>query len=171
MLSQLTRQRQSYSRLNLTRGYGRLLIVASQTRSLLRQFLKDIVDERVHDPHRLRWNSSVGMHLKQTQKTHKIRKIAPSPRLVKNHIAFMANNKRRKQLKEKPEPHACTELQKLQIHTPASTLCRCRSCKSPCSSSPSSSCRLPSKASSPLSPSLASSQPWTSLPSDELQLP
>ncbi len=68
MLGKLTGQCQTHSCLNLTRRDCWFLVVAGQTRSFLGQLLEDIVNERVHDTHSLRRNSSIWMHLNNRKK-------------------------------------------------------------------------------------------------------
>jgi hypothetical protein len=53
VLSKLARKNKTNSSLNLPRGDSRLLVVASESRRFLSEFLKDIIDETVHDPHSL----------------------------------------------------------------------------------------------------------------------
>ncbi|RHN48368.1 hypothetical protein MtrunA17_Chr7g0263041 [Medicago truncatula] len=53
MFSQFSRKNQSNSSLNLPRSNRRLLVIPSQTRRFLSEFLKDIVNETVHDSHSL----------------------------------------------------------------------------------------------------------------------
>ena len=63
MFSQLTRQKETNSGLDLPRGDGGFLVVVCQARSLTSDALKDIVDEGVHDAHGLAGDTSVGMDL------------------------------------------------------------------------------------------------------------
>ena len=80
MLSQLSRQKKSDGSLDLTGCYGRPkyddnqqhhngqyppLVVMSKFASLRRNPLEQVVDERVHNRHGLRGDSSVRMHLLQ----------------------------------------------------------------------------------------------------------
>lgn len=65
VLGELTRQKKSHGGLNLPARDGRALVVVRQARCLGSDALKDVVDERIHDAHRLAGNSSVGMHLLQ----------------------------------------------------------------------------------------------------------
>lgn len=65
VLGQLTRQQQTHCRLDLPTGDGRALVVVSQTRRLGGDALEDVVDEAVHDAHRLRRDTSVGVDLLQ----------------------------------------------------------------------------------------------------------
>ena len=67
VLCQLSRKNQTHSSLNLARSDCRLLVVPCKPSSFLCKLLEDIVDERVHDAHRLRRDSSVRVHL-QTNK-------------------------------------------------------------------------------------------------------
>jgi hypothetical protein len=53
VLSKLARKNKTNSSLDLARSDGRLLVVASESRRFLSEFLKDIIDETVHDPHSL----------------------------------------------------------------------------------------------------------------------
>jgi len=65
VLGQLTRQHQAHSSLDLTRGDGGLLVVASQASRLPSNLVKDVVDEGVEDGHGLGGNARVGVHLLQ----------------------------------------------------------------------------------------------------------
>ena len=65
VLGELSREKQSDSGLDLARGDGGPLVVVSQTAGLGSDSLEEIVDERVHDGHRLRRYSSVRMDLLQ----------------------------------------------------------------------------------------------------------
>ena len=51
--------------LDLSRSNGWLLVVASQSGSLLSELLEDIVDEAVHDPHGLARDTDVWVNLLQ----------------------------------------------------------------------------------------------------------
>ena len=61
VFSQLTRQKETNSCLDLPRGDGGFLVVVSQAGSLASDTLEDIVDEGVHDAHA--GDTSVGMDL------------------------------------------------------------------------------------------------------------
>ena len=63
VFSQLTRQKETNSGLDLPRGDGGFLVVVSQAGSLASDALEDIVDEGVHDAHGLAGDTSVGMDL------------------------------------------------------------------------------------------------------------
>ena len=63
VFSQLTRQKETNSCLDLPRGDGGFLVVVSQAGSLASDTLEDIVDEGVHDAHGLAGDTSVGMDL------------------------------------------------------------------------------------------------------------
>ena len=63
VFSQLTRQKETNSGLDLPRGDGGFLVVVSQAGSLASDTLEDIVDEGVHDAHGLAGDTSVGMDL------------------------------------------------------------------------------------------------------------
>ena len=63
VLRQLSGKNQTYSSLNLARSDRWLLVVPSKPSSLLRKLLENIVDERIHDTHRLGGDASVRMHL------------------------------------------------------------------------------------------------------------
>lgn len=65
MLGQFTRKDQTNSSLNFPRSDGRLLVVAGKSGSFLREFLKDVIDETVHDTHSLAGNTDIGMNLLQ----------------------------------------------------------------------------------------------------------
>nr|GMC50091.1 hypothetical protein Iba_chr01bCG13780 [Ipomoea batatas] len=65
VLGKLSREDKSHGGLNLTGSDGRLLVVPSQTRSLLGELLEDVVDEAVHDAHGLAGDTDVGMNLLQ----------------------------------------------------------------------------------------------------------
>lgn len=63
MLGELTRQEQTDGGLNLPGGDRRTLVVVRQTRGLGSDALEDVVNERVHDAHRLGRDAGVGVHL------------------------------------------------------------------------------------------------------------
>ena len=65
MLCQLAGQQQADGRLNLATRYRRPFVVVRQTRSFGGDALEYIVDERVHDAHRLARYAGVGVHLLQ----------------------------------------------------------------------------------------------------------
>lgn len=65
VLGQLAGQKQTNGRLDLPAGDGRTLVVVSQARRFGGDALEDIVDEAVHDAHRLAGNAGVGVHLLQ----------------------------------------------------------------------------------------------------------
>ncbi|XP_037726456.1 uncharacterized protein LOC119562250 isoform X1 [Drosophila subpulchrella] len=65
VLGQLSGQEQANSRLDLPTGYGRALVVVSQTRRLGSNALEDIIHKAVHDAHRLRRNAGVRVDLLQ----------------------------------------------------------------------------------------------------------
>lgn len=63
VLGQLTRKNKADRRLDLPRGDGRLLVVASKLGGFLSELLENVVDETVHNPHGLAGDSNVGMDL------------------------------------------------------------------------------------------------------------
>ncbi len=63
MFGQLSGQQQTHGGLDLSRCDGGALVVVSETRRFTGDALEDVVDERVHDPHRLRRDPGVGMNL------------------------------------------------------------------------------------------------------------
>ena len=63
MLCKLPWKSKPYSGLNLPGSNCRLLVVAGELRCLARQFLKDIIDETVHDSHGLAGNTNVRVNL------------------------------------------------------------------------------------------------------------
>ncbi|RID54270.1 hypothetical protein BRARA_G01604 [Brassica rapa] len=65
VLRELSRQHKPNRRLDLPRRNRRLLVVPSELRRFLGEFLEDVVDETVHDPHRFSGDSDVGMNLLQ----------------------------------------------------------------------------------------------------------
>lgn len=65
MLGQLAREEQTHSSLNLAGGDGVALVVARQAASLGGDALEDVVDERVHDGHRLVGDTSIVVDLFQ----------------------------------------------------------------------------------------------------------
>lgn len=65
MLSQLPRQQQAHSRLDLPGSDGRAFVVMGQARSLTGDPLENVVDERIHDAHSLGGNTSVRVDLLQ----------------------------------------------------------------------------------------------------------
>ena len=65
VLGQFTRQDQSNGRLDFSGRHGRLLIVSGQLGSFSRDLFEDVVDEGVHDAHRLGGDAGVRVHLLQ----------------------------------------------------------------------------------------------------------
>lgn len=63
MLGELARQQQTNGRLNFAARYRRSSVVVGETRRLGSDALKDVVNEAVHDRHRLAADARVGMHL------------------------------------------------------------------------------------------------------------
>jgi hypothetical protein len=63
MLGQLSGEEETDSSLNLSRGDGLTLVVASKTTSLGGDTLKDIINKRVHDSHGLVGDTSIGVNL------------------------------------------------------------------------------------------------------------
>ncbi len=63
MFGQLSGQQQTHGGLDLSRCDGGALVVVSETRRFTGDALEDVVDERVHDPHRLRRDPGVRMNL------------------------------------------------------------------------------------------------------------
>ena len=64
-LAKLTRQDQSHGRLDFARRDGRLLVVSRQLGGFVGDLLEDVVDEGVHDAHRLGGDAGVRVHLLQ----------------------------------------------------------------------------------------------------------
>ena len=65
MLGQFTRQDQSNGRLDFSGRHGRLLVVSGQLGGFSRDLFEDVVDEGVHDAHRLGGDAGVRVHLLQ----------------------------------------------------------------------------------------------------------
>ena len=65
VLSQLSGEEESDSRLDLPRGDGGPLVVVGETGSLGGDSLEDVIHERVHDRHGLGRDTGVGMDLFQ----------------------------------------------------------------------------------------------------------
>ena len=65
VLGEFTREDQSHRRLDLTGRNRRLLVVASELGGFGRNLFEDVVDEGVHDGHRLGRNAGVRVHLLQ----------------------------------------------------------------------------------------------------------
>ena len=65
MLGQFTRQDQSHGRLDFPTRHRRLFVVPRQFRGFRRDLFEDVVDERIHDAHRLAGNPGVRMDLLQ----------------------------------------------------------------------------------------------------------
>ncbi len=63
VFGQLSGQQQTHGGLDLSRCDGGALVVVSETRRFTGDALEDVVDERVHDPHRLRRDPGVRMNL------------------------------------------------------------------------------------------------------------
>ncbi len=63
MFGQLSGQQQTHGGLDLSRCDGGALVVVSETRRFTGDALEDVVNERVHDPHRFRRDPSVRMNL------------------------------------------------------------------------------------------------------------
>ena len=63
VLGELTREEESDSSLDLARGDGGPLVVVGKAGRLSGDPLEDVVDEGVHDGHRLRGDAGVGVHL------------------------------------------------------------------------------------------------------------
>ena len=63
MLRKLAGENQPDGRLDLARGDSRLLVVAREPGRLEGDLLEDVVDERVHDAHRLGGDAGVRVHL------------------------------------------------------------------------------------------------------------
>ncbi len=63
MFGQFSGQQQTHGGLDLSRCDGGSLVVVSETRRLTGDAFEDVVDERVHDPHRLRRDPGVWMDL------------------------------------------------------------------------------------------------------------
>lgn len=65
VLGKFTWQQEPNRSLDFPAGDGRTLVVVSQSRRFGGDALEDVVDEAVHDAHRLAGNSSVGVNLFQ----------------------------------------------------------------------------------------------------------
>lgn len=65
VLGELARQQQADGRLDFAARDRRATVVVGQARCLRRDALEDVVDETVHDRHRLARDARVGMHLLQ----------------------------------------------------------------------------------------------------------
>ena len=65
VLGQFTRQDQSNGRLDFSGRHGRLLVVSGQLGGFSRDLFEDVVDEGVHDAHRLGGDAGVRVHLLQ----------------------------------------------------------------------------------------------------------
>ena len=65
VLGQLPGEQQADGGLDLPGGDGGALVVVRQTRGLAGDALEDVVDEGVHDAHRLGGDAGVGVHLLQ----------------------------------------------------------------------------------------------------------
>ncbi len=63
MFGQFSGQQQTHGGLDLSRCDGGALVVVSETRRFTGDTLEDVVDERVHDPHRLRRDPGIRMDL------------------------------------------------------------------------------------------------------------
>lgn len=63
VLGQLAAEDQTSRRLNVPGAHGSVLVVASETASLHREALKEVVHKRIHDSHRLVGDARVGVHL------------------------------------------------------------------------------------------------------------
>ena len=63
VLSQLSGEEESDSRLDLPRGDGGPLVVVGQTGSFSGDSLENVIDERVHDGHGLGGNTGIGVNL------------------------------------------------------------------------------------------------------------
>lgn len=65
VLSQFAGQKKAHGGLDFPAGDGGAFVVVRQTRCLGGDALENVVDEAVHDAHRLARNTGVGMHLLQ----------------------------------------------------------------------------------------------------------
>ena len=65
MFGQFARQDQSNGRLDFSGRHGRLLVVSGQLGGFSRDLFEDVVDEGVHDAHRLGGDAGVRVHLLQ----------------------------------------------------------------------------------------------------------
>ena len=65
MLGKLTRQQKTYGRLDFAARDRRASVVVSKTRRLSSDAFEDVVDEAVHDRHRLAADARVGVDLLQ----------------------------------------------------------------------------------------------------------
>ena len=65
MFGQLSGQQQTHGGLDLSRSDGGALVVVREARRLTGDALEDVVDERVHDAHRLGGDAGVRVNLLQ----------------------------------------------------------------------------------------------------------
>jgi len=65
VLGQFTGQDQTNGRLDFSGGHGRLFVVPGQLGGFRRDLFEDVVDEGVHDAHRLGGDAGVRVHLLQ----------------------------------------------------------------------------------------------------------
>ncbi len=63
MLGELTREHQADGGLDLSGRQSLLLVVSDQLNGLLGDSVEDVIDERVHDTHRLLGDTSIGVDL------------------------------------------------------------------------------------------------------------
>ena len=90
VFSQLTRQKETNSCLDLPRGDCGFLVVVSQAGSLARDTLEDIVDKGVHDAHGLAGDTSVGMDL-----LHDLVDVMDSPKICMLVLQDFTDERRR----------------------------------------------------------------------------
>ena len=90
VFSQLARQKETNSCLDLQRGDGRFLVVVNQAGSLASDTHEDIVDEGVHDAHGLAGDASVGMDL-----LHDLVDVMDSPKICMLVLQDFTDERRR----------------------------------------------------------------------------
>ena len=82
MFGQFTGEKETDGGLDFARRDGFLLVLESQTRSFGCDTLEDVVDERVHDAHRLGRDAGVGVHLLQHLVDVDGVRLSPPPALL-----------------------------------------------------------------------------------------
>jgi hypothetical protein len=88
VLGELTGKHQADGGLDLPGGNGGLLVVAREPGGLLAELLEDVVDEAVHNAHRLAGDPNVRVHLLQhLEDVDLVRLGAPLRLLLLLHVA------------------------------------------------------------------------------------